>query len=356
MFRRYLLTPCEAPPDGAGGGAASAAPSAGAPAGGAAGTGGSAHDDNGNDDGGDDGGDLDQDTGDGDGGDDDDEELSEREALLDALPVEEREKRVRTWNRATSRKLKKLAPIAELMRGPDGRFLPPHEVQKMRQDATDMRELNAFFAEHPDVVQQILERKKGSAGTGQPPASTYQDPYADEEKLPLNMQDEAARFVVQQLRNLDKTNHDLREELAALKGVAGTIQQNDVQRSMAAVENHWKTSTQAEARRQGLDERQTAMFINSVWKTFELAKAQKILKRVDMKQVFARELKLLGVSRRRTVADTARRAERVTQIPRPAGRGQTAATTATDTNKNAGTIKDARKSFFTRLGQSATPR
>lgn len=352
MFRRYLLTPCCAPPDvGAGGGAAPAATPAGAPASGDAGG-----DDSALDAGDDDAGDLGQDASGADDG-DDDEDLREREALLDALPVEEREKRARTWNRAASRKLRKLAPIADALRGPDGRYLSSGDVQRMRQDAQDMRELNEFFGEHPDVVQQILERKNAKGG-GRAAAPAYQDPYANEEAIPLDMKDEASRYVVQQLRDLHKTNHDLREELASLKGLAGNIQQNDVKRSLAAIEQTWQSTTIAAARDAGLDGAMRNAFVNSVWKTFELAKSRNILRKVDLKQVIQRELQLLGANanRRRSVADTARRAERVTQIPRPAGRGQTAATTPADTNKNTGTIKDARTSFFKRLGQAATPR
>lgn len=357
MFRRYLLTPCFAPTDGAAAGGAPAAGAAGAPAGGAAGTDSSAHDDNGNDDGGDEGGDLDQDASGFDPDDESDDELSEREALLEALPPEEREKRVRTWNRAASRKLRKLTPIAEALRGSDGRFLPAHEVTRLRQDAEDMRELNSFFQSHPDLVQQILERKNGKGGRrADAPATDFQDPFADEASLPLDMSNEASRFVITHLRTAAKTIHELKQELAAVKGLTGPLQQAEAQRRDADVESKWKGSTLEAARGAGLDERQQRVFVNAVWKSFELAKARNVLGRVDMKKVIQRELQLLGAGRRRAVADTGRRAERVTQIPRPAGRGNAAATTPADTNKSTGTIKDARKSFFSRLGQAATPR
>jgi DNA gyrase/topoisomerase IV subunit A len=356
MFRRYLLTPLQAPVDGAAGGGAPAAGSAGGPAAGA-GSDTSAHDDNGNDDGGDEGGDddLGQDVDDDPG--DDDEELREREELLAALPPEQREKRIKTWNRAVSRKLRKLAPIAEQFRGQNGRYLSADEVRRTVQDAQDWREMDQFLKDNPDVVTQILERRTGKGGGRRADAAPdYQDPFADEANLPLDMTNEASRFVVTHLRQMTKANHELKQEIAALKGTAGKLQQTEAQRQEAVVENRWKTSTVQAADRAGLDERSKRAFINAVWKTFELSKARNVLTRVDLQQVIKRELQLIGGGRRRAVADTARRAEHVTTIPRPANRGNTGPAAPADTNKTGGTIKDARKSFFSRLGQAATPR
>jgi hypothetical protein len=155
MFRRYLLTPCYAPPDGAGGGAGSAAGAGGTADAASAGSGTDAGTDGDPDPAATDG--ADGDAGDGDDPIDDPEleaELREREELLAALPPAERDKRVRTWNRRDARKLARVNPIAEVLRDPTtGKFLPREEVERMRRDALDMRELNQFFTENPRRVR-----------------------------------------------------------------------------------------------------------------------------------------------------------------------------------------------------------
>jgi hypothetical protein len=358
MFRRYLLTPCYAPPDGAGGGAGSAAGAGGTADAASAGSGTDAGTD----------GDPDPaatDGADGDAGDGDDPiadpeleaELREREELLAALPPAERDKRVRTWNRRDARKLARVNPIAEVLRDPTtGKFLPREEVERMRRDALDMRELNQFFTENPDVVRSIMERRANGGRRDEAAKPTWQDRFADPEKLPLDMTNPASQFVVEQLRALDKQNFELRQLLEETRRGVGTLHQTDAERRVAAVENTWKTAALSAADRHNLDARERAIFVGSVWKTFELAKARNLLGRVKPDDIIAKELKNFGGARRRAVADTTRRATHATTVPRPAGAGHTAAAGPRETNRQAGTIKDARRSFFDRLGQSAPPR
>lgn len=353
MFRRYLLTPCFAPPDGAGAGGSATAEPGGAPAGGGA----ADPTDPG----------IDADAGaDPDAGDpldagadsdpDDDEDFRELEEDLAQLPPDAQQKRVRTRYRRATRQLRATRPIAEMFRGSDGRFLPADEVQRIVHDARDMREVNAFLSDHPDLLQQMAERRRAGGRRPDPTATTFQDPFADEAALPIDMTNEASKFVVGQLRELAKTNFDLKQQIEDIRRGVGGIQQTEAQRQVAATEDRWKSTTLAAAQRAGLDERSHQLFVNSVWKSFELAKARNMLDRVDLKQVIERELKPYAGARRRQVADTQTRAHHATTVPRPAGRGQTAATTARDTNKSAGTIKEGRKSFFERLGMSQPPR
>jgi hypothetical protein len=352
MFRRYLLTPCLAPPDGVGGGGAAAtADSGGAPAGGGAAE---PTDDGGDlDDGGADDGPLDAGA---DGDPDADEDLRELEEDLAQLPPEAQQKRIRTRYRRASRQLRTVRPIAEMFRDPSGRFLPADEVQRIVHDARDMREVNAFLTEHPDLMQQMLERRRGGGGRKPEAPTAFQDPFADEAALPLDMTNEASRFVVQHLRDARRENFELRQMLEDIRRGVGGMQQTEAERRLADTETTWRTSTLEAAQRAGLDERSRQLFVNAVWKSFELAKARNILGRVDLKQVITRELKPYAGQRRRQVADTQTRAQHATTVPRPAGRGQTAAASAQDTNKSAGTLKDARKSFFERIGMRTPPR
>jgi hypothetical protein len=291
-------------------------------------------------------------------GDDDlDDEDREREELLNALSPEEREKRIRTWNRRTSRQLRSLRPVAELLRDPrNGQLLPPDEVRRRLSAAEDMAELNALFEQHPDLVGEILKRRNGGGReAAAPKAAEYQDPYADANALPFDMEQEASRYLVDQLRAGHKERFDLRQRLEQLNNAVEQLTQGDQRRTLAQVEDHWKNQTLAAAKRAGLDERQTSAFVNSVYKTFRLAKAEKRLGRIKVAEILERELAPYKGQRRTVVTDQHRRAANAANAPRPGGSGQRTAATPNETNKT-GTIRDARKSFFERLGQSAPPR
>jgi hypothetical protein len=346
------LTPFCAPPDGAGDGGTPAVGGSDAPAG---------------DEGaGDDSlsGDAPADNGDDepaarvDGGrDDDPDDDDDEDRELDALPVEERAKRLRTRLRRYQRQQRSMRPIAEMFRDGSGRLMSPQEVQRRLSSAADWDEMNQFLQEHPDIVGQILERKnRGSRGAAPDTKPTaFVDPFADESKLPFDTTTEAGRFIVDNLRATAKQNFELRQLIDELRNGVTDVRRRDSARTLQQVEASWKSSTLAAAKEAGLDPADTELFVERVWNVFERGKFTKSLHRLKVDQVIKDKLAAFKGRRRAAVAGQQNRAERGRTVPPPAGRGKTTVATAADRN-NVGGIKEARKSLFTRLGMSAPPR
>lgn len=363
MFRRHLiafstwspLTPFLAPPDGAGGGGAPAAGGSDA----AAGDGG-ADDHTSVGDGGpdDDGAGDPGDRGDGDRGqaDDHDDDPDNDDREFDALPPDQQAKTARTRLRRYQRQFKTLRPIADMFRGPDGRLMPTQDVQRRLAAAADWEEMNEFLQQHPDIVGQILERKnRGGRGPAEPQRKEFEDPFADESKLPFDTTTDAGKFIVNHLRNHAKENFELRQLVDELRNGVTDVRRRDSQRSLQQTEGEWKNRTLEAARAAGLDKADLQLFVESVWNVFERGKLTRSLNRLNLQDVIAKKLAPFKARRRSNVAGQQQRAEHGRTVPPPAGRGRTTAATPNDKN-NVGTIKDARKSLFTRLGMSAGPR
>jgi hypothetical protein len=285
------------------------------------------------------------------GDDPDDDELAE----LDSLPPDAQLKNARTRLRRYQRQFRTLRPIADLFRSEDGRYLAPQEVQRRLNAAADWDEMHPFLQQHPDIVAQILERKNRGTGPVADQRPQFEDPFKDEDKLPFDTSTEAGRFIVDNLRGMAKQNFELRQQIEELRTGVTEVKQNEGRRSLASVENTWKSRTLEAATKAGLDEADKRLFVESVWNVFERGKLTRSLARLNLQQVIDQKLAPFKGRRRATVAGQQGRAERGRIVPPPAGRGRTTAAAATDRN-NAGTIKDARKSLFSRLGMSAPPR
>lgn len=330
-----------APDSGAGG-------EEGAPAGGDAGTEGS---EDATRDGGDDGGrEADGDRRAAGGGDDDDDDVDAD------LPAEIRDdpKRLRTHLRRTQRQFGKVRPIAERFRDPStGQYMQPQQIDRMLGRSQDMEELETFFADNPDIVQAIVERRQGGArrpGAADPDA--WVDPFAKEDDLPWDTTTPEGKKFLELFRDGNKTQHELRTQIKRLEGQLGQVNQRDTTRTLAGIESTWKTSTLAAANKVPAEYREN--FVTSVWRAFELAKTKRQLGKVRVDQIIERELKpyvrATRGAQRSTAAGAQRTAEHNTTIPRPGARGTTSAADPNASNKGVGTIRDGRKSFFSRLG------
>lgn len=282
----------------------------------------------------------------------------EQDELIDRLEPEERVKRLRTWARRGSRNWKKAAPYLEVFRGRGGALPTPDEIRRQLADAQDMAELNAFFAEHPDVLQTVLERKngKGKGKKAEEDDAPFQDPFADVSKLPFDATDDAGRFFVDQFRGLAKTNHELRQELRRLNGQVTGVAQSTQNDRLAADEVQWKDQTLSAAKSSNLDDRETRQFVANVYADFRLARLEG--RKVNPRDVIRRHLAFfapLAASRtRRAAGDTGRRVQ-TTRDVRPPHRQGAAATAQTKDGKRE-TLKDARDSFFTRAGRTVPVR
>lgn len=296
------------------------------------------------------------------GDDDDDADLTdderEREELLARLTPEEREKRARTWNRRQSRQLRTVAPIAERFRDKSGRYLTVDEIDRIRGRAQDQEELEQFFAENPDVLQEVLKRKKGAPVAAA--EDVFVDPFADEQAVPFDTATAEGRWFLTHARQTARENFDLKQSLRRLEQAVGSVHERDTQRTMEQIEGTWKNETLAAAKANGLQGEDLKDFVESVYDRFRLARAEKRLDKVDRKQIIDRSLRPFKATRnatdRRAAAGAHARAAHNTTLPRPGNRAAAGPANPNDTNRQVReTIRDSRKSFFQRNEMSAPP-
>jgi hypothetical protein len=320
--------------------------------------------DQGDDDGGDQGDAGDQ----GDGGDDDREleglsdDYREMERSLDGLDPDKRYANAKTRLRRYARSLNRSQPILEQLRDAQGQPLNLTQVQRMRALAADMEELEQFFQTDPEALQYVIGRKNkggGAAGGGRETADeAFVDPYADESKVWFDTTTDAGQKFLAQLRTDAKDKWELRQEIKRLRGGFEGIARTEGTRQDREIEGNWKTAALAAAKQAGLSGDLMTGFVNAVYADYRIAKAEKRLGRVSPQQVVERHLgfyrRLGGGQRRAAAADTSRRVANNGARPGPQRRGSP--TTATDTGKTPGTIKDARKSFFERIRGNAAAR
>lgn len=295
-------------------------------------------------------------------GEDDFEDDDPDEAIDTALPEEikthPRFKQLRTRNRRYQRQMSALRPIVEHFRSRNSR-LSAEEISRVLNRAQDMEELEPLFAQHPDLVQSILERKAGRGRTAAADADdAFVDPYADESKLPFDTSNDTGRALLALFRENAKTVHELKVANRRLERQVGTVAERDTHRTIADHERGWKSATLAAV--QGLPDAEQRAVVAIVQTKFDLAKERRQLGRINPRQVIDEALapfkRAARGRQRQSVAGQQQRAERNTTLPRTHSQGRTAAASPSDSNnKNNGTIKDGRKSFFLRIGQSAPP-
>lgn len=297
-------------------------------------------------------------SGDDDFDDDDDQADDAIDATLpDEVKNHPRYKQLRTWNRRNQRRLSALRPIVEHFRSRNSR-LSSTEISRLLNRAQDMEELDPLLAQHPDLVQTILERK---AGKGRPAAAdadeAFVDPFADETKVPFDTSTESGRVLLTLFRENAKTAHDQKQAIRRLERQLGTVAERDTTRTIGEVEGRWKTATISAIK--DLPREAQEAIVLAVQSQFDLAKERRQLGRIDPRQIIERAVapfkRALKGQQRRTVAGQQQRAADNTKLPRSQGQGRTAAASPNDANKGAGTIKDGRKAFFARIGQSAPP-
>lgn len=279
--------------------------------------------------------------------------VDEEDAELDALP----EANVRTRLRRTQRQIKTIAPIADVFRDPaTGRYLTPQEAATERQLAADMRDIRAFYDEHPDLLQTMLERRRTGAQPAAAPA--YEDPFADEATLPFDTASDSGRWFLEQHRRQHRENFELRQTLQRLEQGLSGVAERDTQRTLTQAEEAWKVDTLAAAKTAGLTGDDLEDFVNSVYANFRLGRAEKRLDRLDRRQVIEKALRPFKRSRtagtRQAAAAAGSRVANQPGLPRTGTRDGAAPANPKDTNR-VGTIRDGRKDFFARQGLSTPP-
>lgn len=266
-------------------------------------------------------------------------------------------KRLRTRLRRTQRQLKPFRDLEGTLRDrATGRLLTPQEVTRRMQLAEDQEELNSFFAEHPDVLQQVLERKRGGGRAAQ--AEEFQDPFADLTKLPFDATDESGRFFVDQFRTQAKENFELRQMLKRIEQGLTGVQQTTQRERLGRVEQQWRDTTLSAAKEAGLAGEDLQDFVNGVYRDFQLFGATKKLDRANVQEVITRNLRPFrraAAGRTRGQAATQQQQAR-TNGGKPQPHRQGAPTTAQARTTGKETLKDSRRSFFERAGQPAPAR
>lgn len=287
------------------------------------------------------------------------EELDEDESDLPP-DVRDDPKRLRTRYRRLQRQHGTVARIAERFRGTDGRYLPPEEIDRVRARAADMDEVQALLDENADIVQLMLERKRGGGRAAEPAAEEpWQDPYAAVlDKLPFDPEHASSQWFLNEFRRLDKVNHELRSALKKVEQGVGSVQQRETQRTEQQIEGTWKTETLAAARTANLAGEDLEDFVNTVYANFRAGKAERRLDKLNRQQIIERALRPFKRARtagsRQAAVGAHTRAEGNRTLPGPHSRAAASPATAHDTN-TVGTIKDGRRSFFKRLEMQAPP-
>lgn len=262
-------------------------------------------------------------------------------------------KRLRTRLRRLQRQMRPFRDVEGQLRDQSGRLLTPQEINRRFSLAQDQEELNAFFAEHPDTLEQILERKRGG-GRRTEAVDEFKDPFADPAAIGIDVTDPAGKWIVDQLRGQAKENFDLKQTLKRIEQGLGGVQQQTQQDRLTRVEQTWKENTLGAAKTAGLSQEDTVDFVNNVYRDFRLLGAEKKLDKADVRAVIARNLRpfarhAAGRSRGQA-AQQQRTAQRNGERPQPQRQG--APTTAQAKTNNRETIRDGRTSFFARAGQA----
>jgi hypothetical protein len=290
----------------------------------------------------------------GDGDDDDEDDDAD-------LPAEVRDdpKRLRTRLRRTQRQLAPARPILDRLRDPrTGRLMDERTVDTVLSRARDMEALEALIDKNPELARIIAAASSGkpisaseaatvAAAAGQGDAGAF-----NEEDLPFDTSTDSGKFFATLARRVHEQDATIRR----LNDQLGQVNQRDVARTVRQVEGEWKTQTIAAANR--LPEQFRHTFANAVYRAFELAKRDRSLGRVSVRDVIARELqpyaRYVRQQQRGDAAAAQRRATNNNNRPGPVTRG-TAPARPDDSNRGAGTIRDARQSFFKRIGATPTP-
>lgn len=261
-------------------------------------------------------------------------------------------KLLRTRHRRLQRQFSQAKPIVERFRDANGQLMSADQVDRVLQRAREMEEFDGFLDENPDVVTTILERRKAG---GRAPAAedVYQDPFANAEALPFDTATETGRFLQATFSRIGRENHELRQQIRQVLAGVGDLRTSDQARTVAQHEQVWRSAVLEGIKE--LPEESRGIFANSIYRAFQLAKGNGTLARVNVAQLVERELapfRRAGRARTRTDAAAAqRRATGAQSTPQPQ-RGRTAPVDPNATTK-VGTIRDGKRSFFTRLGMSA---
>lgn len=273
---------------------------------------------------------------------------------IDTLP----EKNVRTRLRRLERAFKtRHQPILSLFTDPrTGQLLDPRDVAAMTTRARDMEELEVILQENPKLTRQILDIREGKGGgrAGDAAVDAALEDAFNEAGVPFETDSDSGKYLL----GLAKDVHELKRENKKLLAQLGEVNQRDGARTMQSVETAWKSRTLAECA--DLPEELKALAVPAVQARFAALRASRQLGRIDARRLIAEIVapyRKLAKGRTRTAAaDAQRRATNNQQRPNAVTRGTGPARPGdSNTPKRGETIRDAKKSFFERVGGSATP-
>jgi hypothetical protein len=284
----------------------------------------------------------DEDDPEGDSDEDDDRDL-------DALP----EQNIRTRYRRSRRTWRKVEPLVTRLRTDDGRYITPRDLDDTFQAARDMREIEQLLEGNPDLMSAILDARAGRRPKAGAAAEAAAAEAFNEAGVPFDTTDENGKFFLQLARDV----HEMKRENTRLREQLGQVTQRDAHRTVAQIETAWKGRTLNAVR--DLPEEYKLAVVNVVQARFDVLKAQRQLHRVRPDDIIAKAIepyrRYIKGRTRAAAAGAQARATNNQQRPGAVTRG-TSAARSTDTNsQRKETIRDARKSFFARVGGTPSP-
>lgn len=286
------------------------------------------------------------------GGDDADDE-----AFVNSLP----EANLRTRVRRGQRYRKQVDPLVNLLRGADGKFLPPQEVNRILANSREFENFDRILRGGGEkgrkALQALMEADAELRNGGQAAAAEDEHPAFDEaafeQAWPYEFESKEGRAFFERQKAEAKRTHALEGDVKKLTRLVTGVQQHTAQQTFSAVERDIKATVFAAAEELPLEYRET--FVVGAKAQFDLLRQAGKLSAPAMKAVIDRMLAPVRAANKKQGRGAAAKASAMAagngalpKTPRP-GTVAPASGTNTNTNKRE-TIKDASRSFFQRVG------
>lgn len=270
---------------------------------------------------------------------DDRDDLPDDDDLVEHLP----EPQLRTRLRRTQRFAQKVRPLADRLRGPDGKFLTPEQVDRVLSNARYFEEVDGILQRDPEAVRALqAARARLEAGATEPEPAD--EPF-NEADWPYETESAQGKRLLQ----MAKDQHEDRQRMRRLERQLAGVDRRDQLRTVEQAESQWKTAALTAAKE--VDAEYRPMFVRAVRAEFELLKAQNMLTKASAQSVIDRHLAPIRARNKGKTRETVDRQSamaaangKLPAVPRP-GAMRPAAGGGEPKRE---TLKDASKSFLAR--------
>lgn len=283
-------------------------------------------------------------------GDDDDD------SFVDHLP----EANLRTRVRRGQRYRRDTEPIVNLFRGPDGKLLPPQEVNRLLANAREFENFDRILRGGGEKGRKALaalmeadaELRNGGSATAAEDDHPPFDAAGFEAAWPYEIETKEGRAFFERQKAEAQRTHALEGDVKQLRKLVTGVQQHTAQESFSKVETDIKATVFAAAQELAPEYRET--FIVGARAQFDLLRATNKLTAPAMKAVIDRMLAPVRAANKKQGRGAASKASAMAAangtLPRTPKPGTVAPASGTSTTNKRETIKDGSRAFFQRVG------